>query len=376
MDFALPAGTHAVTFAPLDATGAPVTMPGGFFFTASFATAGQFTGTITETGAPLGAPVAAATHVILPNTGAANPLGILAPTDAQYPGATSLAVTATGLPGNGTVLFADGITPVALGAALTTTQLTGLTFKPNANSGGQSGSFTYAVTDPDLTTATGSAAIQTACFRAGARIATARGDIPVEQLRVGDLVHASGAGLTPIKWIGHRTLDCRRHPRPADVHPVRVRAHAFSDGMPVRDLWLSPDHAIALYGVLIPIRTLINGTTIVQECVEEVTYYHVELPAHDILRAEGLPAESYLDLGNRSAFDNGGTMVTLHPDLATRLWARDACAELILGGPILTAVRQRLRIQAGWLHRAGAIFPSVVTGEESRTARVCHTANG
>ena len=58
-------------------------------------------------------------------------------------------------------------------------------------------------------------------------------------------------------------------------------------------------------GALIPMRYLINGSTIVQEPVDEVTYYHVELAAHDVILAEGLPCESYLNTGNRVAFTNG-----------------------------------------------------------------------
>lgn len=86
--------------------------------------------------------------------------------------------------------------------------------------------------------------------------------------------------------------------------------------------------------------------------MDQITYYHVELPAHGVILAENLPAESYLDLGNRAAFDNGGTAVTLHPDFAPRVWHNNACAELILGGPTLTAVRQRLALQAELLRNA------------------------
>jgi hypothetical protein len=83
---------------------------------------------------------------------------------------------------------------------------------------------------------------------------------------------------------------------------VRVRAGAFAAGAPQRDLWLSPDHAVFVDDVLIPIRYLINGRTIAQERVDAVTYYHVELSDHEVILAEGLPCESYLDTGNRAAF--------------------------------------------------------------------------
>ena len=78
----------------------------------------------------------------------------------------------------------------------------------------------------------------------------------------------------------------------------------------------------------------------------EITYYHIELNDHDVILAENPPAESYLDLGNRAAFHNGGPAVDLHPDFASRVWSEKACTELILGGLVLTALRQRLALQS------------------------------
>ncbi len=120
----------------------------------------------------------------------------------------------------------------------------------------------------------------------------------------------------PVQWLGHREIDCAGQPRPQDVWPVRVRTGAFGPDLPHRDLLLSPDRTVLVDGVLIPVRHLVNGVTIVQEPVDEVSYWHVELPAHDVLLAEGLPVESYLDTGNRSAFVNGGGVVAAHPDFA------------------------------------------------------------
>jgi T5SS/PEP-CTERM-associated repeat protein len=146
-----------------------------------------------------------------------------------------------------------------------------------------------------------------ACFMEGTKISTSDGETRVEDLQVGDyLATVSGGRRMRTIWLGHRHLDCRRHPRPTDVWPVRVRAGAFSDCLPMRDLLLSPDHAVFVDDALIPVRHLINGSTIVQEQVAEVTYYHVELATHGVVLAEGLPCESYLDTGNRAAFEDGG----------------------------------------------------------------------
>jgi collagen type I alpha len=141
-----------------------------------------------------------------------------------------------------------------------------------------------------------------ACFAAGTRIATPNGGVAVESLRPGDLVLLARGGAARVQWLGHRHVDCRRHPRRHDVLPVRVRAHAFGPDLPARDLLLSPDHSVHVDGMLIPVRHLINGRTIAQEAVAEITYHHVELLAHDVLLAEGLPCETYLETGNRAAF--------------------------------------------------------------------------
>jgi hypothetical protein len=197
-----------------------------------------------------------------------------------------------------------------------------------------------------------------------------RGEVAVEDLRPGDRVQLAEGGRTaPVVWLGHRRIACSRHPEPAAVWPIRIAAAAFGGGLPGRELWLSPDHAVFLDGVLIPIRCLVNGATIVQEQVAEVTYFHVELPAHKVILAEGLACESYLDLGNRGAFDNGGGALVLHPDFATRIWQRDACAELILGGPKLAAARRQVILQAARLGHAATDDPALCLRVNRRVLR-------
>jgi collagen type I/II/III/V/XI/XXIV/XXVII alpha len=184
-----------------------------------------------------------------------------------------------------------------------------------------------------------------ACFRSGTRLATPDGLMAVERLAVGELV-LTREGAWPVRWIGQRHIDCRRHPRPLDVWPVRICAYAFGPDAPRAELFLSPDHAVLVDGVLIPIRHLINGSSIAQAPVDEVTYYHVELPHHDVLLAEGLPAESYLDTGNRSNFANSGGPVVLHPDFASLRWEAEACVPLVVTGPKLDAAQRLVSRQA------------------------------
>jgi hypothetical protein len=164
---------------------------------------------------------------------------------------------------------------------------------------------------------------QAPCFCLGTRIQTACGDSAVEDLAIGDLAVTANGGMRPVVWIGHRRIDLTRHANPMLARPIRIAAGAFPDGMPYRDLLVSPDHAVAFDGMLIAAKLLVNGATIAVDTVcREVTYFHVELDSHDIILAEGLAAESYLDTGNRAMFENGGQAMVLHPDFGVGQAAR------------------------------------------------------
>ena len=102
----------------------------------------------------------------------------------------------------------------------------------------------------------------------------------------------------------------------------------------MRDLYLSPDHAVFVNGVLVPVKHLLNGTSIVQLKRDRVTYFHVELPEHAVILAEGLTVESYLDIGDRLDFAQDGVL-RLHPDFGARL-APDAAIVWETRGAVTT----------------------------------------
>lgn len=190
------------------------------------------------------------------------------------------------------------------------------------------------------------------CFVAGARIATAEGDAAIESLRVGDVVLTGADEAKPVVWIGHSRLDCRRHPQPEEVIPVRIRAGAFAAGLPARDLVLSPGHAVFAEGVLVPVGRLVNGISVAcEEHVAEVTYYHLELPEHGLLLAEGLQVESYLDDRNRAALAAGTPRRLLDSEGHSRRADR-SCAPIRWSGPEVSTLKQRLRARlAEWGYR-------------------------
>ena len=181
------------------------------------------------------------------------------------------------------------------------------------------------------------------CFTTGTLIRTTRGDVPVEILRDGDTVVTESGGTRFVVWIGRRHLDFTCHPEPDLARPVRIAAGALADGVPARDLVVSPDHAMMLDGVLVQARDLVDGVLITRDdACREVTYWHVELDTHDVLIAEGAAAESYLDTGHRGFFENGGEPLDLHPDLMTLAREVHSCAPLVTDGARLEAIRVRL----------------------------------
>jgi serralysin len=85
---------------------------------------------------------------------------------------------------------------------------------------------------------------------------------------------------------------------------------------------------------------LVNGTSIARLNADTVTYWHVELDRHDVLLAEGLPTESFLDAGNRDAFDGGTVDLLAHFPAAYH--ESRTCAPLALLGPAVAAARSML----------------------------------
>ena len=193
------------------------------------------------------------------------------------------------------------------------------------------------------------------CYLAGTLIRTAEGEVAVEDLAIGDLVVTASGAERPIKWIGTRHYSGRFANANPAVLPVRFAAGSLAEGVPARDLWVSPKHAMFLDGVLIPAECLVNGVTITKtERIEEVTYYHVELDSHDVLIAEGAESESFVDDNGRGIFHNAHAFHALYPDEART----DAvyCAPRVESGYALEAVRRRLAERAEIAVPAARVF--------------------
>ena len=186
------------------------------------------------------------------------------------------------------------------------------------------------------------------CYAKGTYIVTENAAVPVERLQEGDLVLTLSGDLEPVKWIGHRTVDCKRHPDSNEANPVRILKGAFSENQPSRDLFLSPLHSLYVNGIFVPAIDLVNDLTIFQEARSKITYYHVELASHNVIYAEGMTAETYLDDNNRDFFVTGADSEVVQLDASMpqmtsdEIWQNKGFAKVMREGAEVEAIRAQL----------------------------------
>ncbi|MFN3278087.1 MAG: Hint domain-containing protein [Paracoccus hibiscisoli] len=146
--------------------------------------------------------------------------------------------------------------------------------------------------------------IDIVCFAHGTLIETPDGAVPVQDLRVGDLVMTRDHGPQPLRWTGSQHLSAamlRRHPR---LVPVRIRAGALGAGSPAQDLVVSPQHRVLvrsriaqrMFGtteVLVAAKQLLvlDGFDLATD-LTEVTYHHVMFDQHEVVTSNGAETES------------------------------------------------------------------------------------
>jgi hypothetical protein len=158
-----------------------------------------------------------------------------------------------------------------------------------------------------------------ACFLPGTGIRTPEGEARIEDLRIGDLVLTVGGEAIPIKWIARQVFRKSGSSWPERVMPIRVARHALAHQTPHTDLYLSPGHPIFIGGYLIPVKDLVNGISIapaLPDGMEVIEYFQIVLATHEVIFAEGLPAETFLVEGEgwHESFTNFIEYERLYPD--------------------------------------------------------------
>ncbi len=143
------------------------------------------------------------------------------------------------------------------------------------------------------------------CVASGTLIETSQGEVAVEELTVGDLVHTLDNGPQPVRWIGSRKIGAAELADNHSLRPIRILKGALGEGLPKKDLLVSPQHRVLVGGwraellfgepeVLAPAKGLINDRTVIRDAsVEEIEYFHILFDSHEIIKTDGAFTESF-----------------------------------------------------------------------------------
>ena len=156
------------------------------------------------------------------------------------------------------------------------------------------------------------------CLLKGTLIETPMGPVAVETLSVGDLVTTARGEARPVKWIGWQSHRKGGAVWNESVMPIRIKRYAIDSKTPQRDLYLSPNHALLIDGVLIRVKDLVNGQSIARVSMDTaIDYYNIVLDSHEAVLAEGAAVETYLMRGDSyKSFTNFAEYQELYPDEA------------------------------------------------------------
>ncbi len=188
----------------------------------------------------------------------------------------------------------------------------------------------------------------TVCFAAGTQIATPTGQCRVEDLCIGDPVLTSDGRTVPVRWLGRQTVMPAFGPAER-LLPVKIAANALADQVPFSDLVVSADHGMVVDGMIVHAAALVNGETITREMPDDLerqfTYWHVETEEHEILIANGAPAETYIDNVSRAAFDNHAEFLDLY-GIATPAMTELDLPRVVTARQVPASLRERLAARA------------------------------
>lgn len=184
------------------------------------------------------------------------------------------------------------------------------------------------------------------CFTPGTQIATPTGPKPIETLGLDDLVITADNGLQPIRWTGTKPITGARMQAYPELRPIRIRKGALGDGLPERDMWVSPQHRMLIRApasgpvfdepeVLVPARGLLNDRSVtVDYGLPKTRYIHLMFDRHEVIFANGSPTESFapsaqaiagLDPVSRDGFWASFPDLEHSPDTAKPLARKSLC---------------------------------------------------
>lgn len=158
--------------------------------------------------------------------------------------------------------------------------------------------------------------VQAVCFRAGTLIATSKGLRAVEGITAGASVMTMDHGYQRVIWTGGLHVSAHDMGRQKMLRPIRIEANTFGPGLPDRALEVSPQHRVLLrsiiarrmfdsFEILVPAVKLLGIPGVSRLSPTDTHYVHLLLDNHEVLFANGMPAESlYLGQQTRFAFED------------------------------------------------------------------------
>lgn len=140
------------------------------------------------------------------------------------------------------------------------------------------------------------------CFTATSLIATAQGLLPVSALQPGARVITRDNGMQELLWVGRRRFGWQALGLNPLLRPVRIAAGALGQGLPERDMLVSPNHRFltCLPGrgesgeSLTMARDLVGLDGITRHAAAEVDYWQLLFARHELVLADGAWSESFL----------------------------------------------------------------------------------
>lgn len=142
------------------------------------------------------------------------------------------------------------------------------------------------------------------CFTPGTAIATPKGEVLVENLQRGDRILTRDNGIQEISWIGKKRLDFEELKAAPQLRPIKIAKGAMGDGMPERDMLVSPSHRMLIVShyaelyfgqseMLVAAQHMMNMDGVSVSDQPYITYIHIMCENHEIVLADGAWSESF-----------------------------------------------------------------------------------
>lgn len=160
------------------------------------------------------------------------------------------------------------------------------------------------VLGPKQNSRPGTDPVTVACYTPGTQIATQRGEVPVEDLRVGDRVITRDDGLQAIRWIGRKALTWHQLAANPHIRPILIRRGSLGNDLPEQDMMVSPNHRLLVAGnrtalrldapeALVAAKNLVDHRGIKTVQSLGTSYLHFMCDRHQAVLANGTWAESF-----------------------------------------------------------------------------------